>query len=51
MPVMTGASGAVVSASAGVLPAVGALTFPAASVAVALISALAPTDPAGNVIL
>ena len=45
IPVITGASGAVVSASAGVLPAVGVLTLPAASVAVAVMSALAPTEP------
>ena len=51
IPVITGASGAVVSASAGVLPEVGALTLPPASVAVALISALAPIEPAGNVML
>ena len=50
MPVMTGASGAVVSTSAGVLPAVGALTLPAASVAVAVISAFGPTE-AGKVTL
>ena len=45
MPVITGASGAVVSASAGVLPVVGVLTLPAASVAVTVILAFGPTEP------
>ena len=49
---IVGASGAVVSfGSAGVLPAVGALTFPAASIAVAVRAALAPIEPLGSVTL
>ncbi|MGG5835182.1 hypothetical protein [Lactococcus petauri] len=44
--VIVGAFGAVVSfGSAGVLPAVCALTLPAAYVAVAVISAFGPTEP------
>ena len=47
--VTLGESGAVTSlGSAGVLPVVGVLSLPAASIAVAVIVALAPIDPLGR---